>query len=210
MKFTERIRTLFSKEYRFPLIILLLAAFGIGYLLNSESSQESTHPAHNHQVEATTWTCSMHPQIQQPGSGQCPICGMDLIPIENATDEELGPRELKLSMSAQKRANIQTAIVKREPASLELRLSGKLYTDETRVKYIAARAPGRIDRLYVDYQGTRVRKGDHLVQLYSPRLISAQEEYLQAYKTSELRPTASLGLDTEQTLSAAREKLKQL
>jgi len=210
MTYIKRIQALFNKEFRLPLLILLLTAFAIGYLFNSGSTPEAATSEHDHQEMTTTWTCSMHPQIQQPNSGQCPICGMDLIPLADNTDEQLGPRELKLSENAQKLANIQTATVRRQPVSVELRLSGKLFTDETRVKYIAARVPGRIDRLFVDYQGTRVRKGDHLVQLYSPRLISAQEEFLQAYKTFQLNPTSSFGLDAKQTLDASEEKLKQL
>ena len=59
---------------------------------------------------------------------------------------------------------------------------GKVMYDESSLAYISSWVPGRIDRLFVDFTGTKVRKGDHLIKLYSPELISAQEEYIQAMK----------------------------
>jgi len=97
--------------------------------------------------------------------------------------------------------------------SAEVRMVGKVEYDETRLAYISAWVPGRIDRLYVDFTGTSVRKGDHLVYLYSPELVSAQQELLQALQTAqkveaggnpEIRNTA------QRTLEAVREKLRLL
>jgi Cu(I)/Ag(I) efflux system membrane fusion protein len=89
---------------------------------------------------------------------------------------------------------------------------GKVDYDESRVKEIAAWVPGRIDRLYVDFTGILVRKGDHMVYLYSPQLLSAQAELLQAAKAiketagaTELIKRSSIA-----TLEAAREKLRLL
>ncbi|MGH1362135.1 MAG: efflux RND transporter periplasmic adaptor subunit [Calditrichia bacterium] len=215
MNLSGSLRSLISKQFRLPLLILLLAAFSIGYLINGNSSPTETQAEQSNTGELTadTWTCAMHPQIQQPRFGQCPICGMDLVSIESSDTADMGIRELKLSVNAQKLANIQTVRVTRQPVDVSLNISGKLILDETRVKYISAWVPGRIDRLFVDYNGTRVRKGDHLVQLYSPQLISAQEEFLQAHATS-LRSKAasspSFSIDAEQNLAAAWEKLKQL
>ena len=99
----------------------------------------------------------------------------------------------------------------REFAEAEIRMVGKIDYDETRIAYISAWVPGRIDRLFVDYTGIPVNKGDHLAELYSPELLTAQEELLQAIQTRrDLRDSQStLLLETaEQTIIAAREKLR--
>lgn len=208
---------LWQPELRWPLIAVVVAAFALGYFLGGGPSGSGAHQhesaAAQGTVQAQVWTCSMHPQIRQPNPGKCPICGMDLIPVSSAGDEDSGPRELKLSETARKLAGIQTAPVERKYVSAEVRMSGKVEYDETRLAYISARVPGRIDRMYVDFTGTSVRKGDHLVFLYSPELVSAQQELLQAAQTAatvtasgnpEIRHTA------QRTLEAVREKLRLL
>ncbi|TWT41041.1 Cation efflux system protein CusB precursor [Phycisphaerae bacterium RAS1] len=127
---------------------------------------------------AVEYTCSMHPQIKLPRFGQCPICFMDLVPVGSAGAD--GERGLSLSERARALARIETTAVVRGKAERELRLTGKVAIDETRVAYISAYAPGRLDRLYVNYTGILVRKGDHLAEIYSPQLIVGQREYLVA------------------------------
>ena len=156
--------------------------------------------------QAETWTCSMHPQIRQPGPGQCPICAMDLIPVAApVVGDSLGPRQLRLSPTAQQLASIQTAPVERHFALVETRMVGKIAVDETQVRSITAWVAGRIDRLYVDYTGVRVEAGDHIAYLYSPELLTAQEELIQA-----LRARAQLGDRGTALVAAAREKLRLL
>ena len=159
------------------------------------------------------WTCSMHPQIKLPKPGQCPICAMDLIPVyddSNGTDDG-STVSLSLNTAARQLAEVQTAEVQYQTVFHEVRLVGKVDYDETKLSYISAWVPGRIDRLFVDFTGTQVRKGDHLTKLYSPELISTQEEYIQAIKNwndtknselSVMRDTAS------STLKSSREKLR--
>ena len=127
----------------------------------------------------------MHPQIKLPKPGKCPICFMDLIPLDRDVGEELGPRQLRMSEGAARLAEIQTTLVKRQYAANEIRMVGKVEYDETRVVDVTAWAPGRLDRLYVDYTGVTVRKGDHLVSMYSPELIVAQRELLRAMKSAD-------------------------
>ncbi len=154
----------------------------------------------------------MHPQIRQPRPGKCPICAMDLIPVteEGATDDE-APRRIALSDRARALAEIQTAPVERKFVSAEVRMVGKVEYDETRVKTITAWVPGRIDRLYVDYTGVPVRKGDHMASLYSPDLIAGQEELIQARQALQSLRTSSLATirrSAQQTVEAARDKLR--
>ena len=159
------------------------------------------------------WTCSMHPQIKLPKKGLCPICAMELIPVYEAggdTDEGAGV-SLTLSERSQKLAEVETAEVKYQEVSNEVRLVGKVDYDEAKLSYISAWVPGRIDRLFVDFTGTKVRKGDHLIKLYSPELLSTQQEYLQALKNLDDTKDSSLSVfrDTAQTtLESAKEKLR--
>ncbi len=204
---------LWQKDTRLILIALLLLAFASGYFFSGDSSSTANNHGHTSDATSSVWTCSMHPQIQQPQFGQCPICGMDLIPVSDEDDGDLGERELKLSPAAIKLAAIQVAPVERKFVATEVRMNGKVAYDETRLRDIAAYVPGRIDRLYVDFTGTTVRNGDHLADLYSPKLISAQEELLQAKKAlSGLSENAAPGIreSAENTLAAVREKLRLL
>jgi len=158
------------------------------------------------------YACSMMcvPPLSNPGD--CPICGMEMVEVEEeGGDEDAGPRTLKLSPSAQKLAEIVVAPVERKFVEAEIRMVGKIVYDETRLKYITAWIPGRLDRLYVDYTGVPVRKGDHLVYMYSPELLVAQVELLRAIKTAdEIKAVASEGvrLSAEALVEDGREKLR--
>jgi Cu(I)/Ag(I) efflux system membrane fusion protein len=200
-----------------PAIILIVIAFLGGYLLRSITKSSSAVVERQTTAAESTeqqqwWTCSMHPQIRQPKPGKCPICFMDLIPVEGNGNQS-GPREISFSQDALKLMEIQTTPVERKFVETEIRMVGKVDYDETRVKNITAWVPGRIDRLYIDFTGITVSKGDHMVDLYSPELISAQAELLQALKSaSDIKAeTSELVKNTiTATLDAAREKLRLL
>ena len=133
------------------------------------------------------YACSMFcvPPLSLPGD--CPICGMEMVEVEVAGgDEGDGERPtLTLSPTARKLAEIQTVAVERKTASAEIRLFGKIDYDETRMGYITAWVPGRLERLFVDYTGVPVRKGDHMVYLYSPELAAAQTELIEALRRAK-------------------------
>ncbi|MBN2290515.1 MAG: efflux RND transporter periplasmic adaptor subunit [Candidatus Glassbacteria bacterium] len=214
--------TLFNKARKYfsrvPLIAFLVLAFAAGFLLRGgpESGHEHRAAEQSSQVPArvSEWTCSMHPQIRQPKPGQCPICGMDLIPVASGgSGEGLGPGQIRVSAADRKLAKIQVAPAQRKRLPLELRLAGKVDYDETRRKVIAARVPGRLDRLFVDFTGVRVKQGDPLVYLYSPELYTAQEELLQALKAQsrfERSELSTISSTAGLTVEAAREKLRLL
>jgi len=152
----------------------------------------------------------MHPQIKLPKPGKCPICFMDLIPLETSGGEELDIRQLKMTETAKRLARIQTTPVIRAFAEAEIRMVGRIAYDETRLAYITAWVSGRLDRLYADYTGITVKRGDHMVYVYSPELLSAQEELIQAKEAvSNLRESSALLRSTASaTLDATREKLR--
>lgn len=196
-----------------PLVLLLvIAAFLIGRTTHAPprdpAAQSTPTP-----VEAAPafWTCSMHPNVRQPGPGQCPLCGMDLVPVTSHTDHEGGSHEIRLSTNAVARAGIETEPVRRHLPTAEVRMVGKVDYDETRVSSITARVRGRLDRLYVDYTGIRVNEGEHLVSLYSPDLLNAQQELLETLRTAgdlQASPDTFLKERMTQTVEAAREKLR--
>lgn len=140
------------------------SGFFSGSTSASSGTPESTKPI--------TWTCSMHPQFKLPKPGKCPICFMDLIPLVDDDGDEGSPRQLKMSPRAVGLAEIQTEPVRRKYATKEIRLVGKIDYDETKIANITAWTPGRLDRLFVDFTGVSVRKGDHLVSTYIPSLAS--------------------------------------
>jgi Cu(I)/Ag(I) efflux system membrane fusion protein len=176
--------------------------------------EHSNHP-NPLEPKAEVWSCSMHPHIQKDGPGQCPICGMDLIPVpESASSVMKGMEEARqLSVSPAQKAlmRIETVPVERRFPVATLRLVGKVTYDETNLAYITAWIPGRIDRLFIDYTGVSVNKGDHMVKLYSPELYSAQEELLQAIrgvKDISRSGLASLRDSAQGTVDSARDKLR--
>ena len=192
-------------------IMVAIAAFILGAVLFGGGSRDDragdAHAAHEEMVDADTiYTCSMHPSIRQKGPGDCPICGMDLIPASDEDSGGAGPRELKLSETARKLAQVETAQVKHQPAFREVRMVGEVVVDETREGTISAWTSGRIDRMMVDYNGAFVRNGQPIVSLYSPELYSAQQELLQALGASKERPSAS----TRRRLDSVRKKLNLL
>ncbi len=196
------------------LVAVAILAFSFGALFFSGDEQNvETHEQTevSSTGEATIWTCSMHPQIKLPKPGKCPICFMDLIPLEPGTGDEVGPRQLRMSESAKQIARIQSTPAKRAYAETEIRLVGKIAYDETKLSYITAWVPGRLDRLFADYTGITVNKGDHMVYMYSPELLATQEELIQSISAVKaLGNSASTVLQStaDATLNATRDKLR--
>jgi len=179
---------------------LLIAGVLLGWLLFGGSSKEETE--HNHNKVASTnqmWTCSMHPQIMQPESGDCPICGMDLIPAESSADGLLAD-QFKLTENAMALANIQTTIVgKGNVDGNTIKLSGKIAQNEEANAVQVSYFSGRIERLNVSFTGEKVRKGQLLATIYSPELYAAQQELITASSLKESQPAL---------YKAVRNKLK--
>lgn len=202
---------------RFVAVAFLGVGLVGGYALRGWFAPAGEHatiqaPAAGEAKQAQVYTCSMHPQIRQPGPGLCPICGMELIPVSTSDEEDAGPRTFVTSEAAKALMDIQTVRVERRFVEAEIRMVGKIDYDETRLATISAWVPGRIDRLFVDYTGIQVRKGDHMVSLYSPELLTAQQELRTASAAlAKVSPNAPQVLrDTcAAMVSGAREKLRR-
>ena len=181
---------------------VLILGFLIGWLIfggnNAARLVESEH-AHTEAEENQIWTCSMHPQIRQNGPGDCPICGMELIPAVNAGAETDNPATFQMSENAMKLANVSTMQVGKSAAARTLRLNGKVELNETNTVTQSSHIPGRIESLKVNFTGEQVRRGQTLATVYSPELVTAQEELLQAARIRESQP---------ELFEAAKEKLR--
>lgn len=175
----------------------LVAGMFLGWLFfggspgaeRADVAGEETEAVHEHGVgEAEVWTCAMHPQIRQDGPGQCPICGMDLIPV-SAGEETVGDDEIQMTKAAMKIADVQTITVEQTVPAKEIYLPGKIKADERRIAAVTARFPGRIEKLYVNFTGEEVKKGERLASVYSPELIQAQKELMEAVRFKETNPS---------------------
>lgn len=179
---------------------VLIAGIFLGWLLFGGGPSKS-EVAHDHTTveKGKMWTCSMHPQIMQPEPGDCPICGMDLIPAE-AGAEGLAANQFKLTKNALALANVQTTVIGNAISrDNTIALSGKIAENEksnaVQVSYFA----GRIERLNVNFTGEEIRKGQLLATVYSPELVKAQQELLTAASVKENQPAL---------YKAVRNKLK--
>ena len=187
------------KKYRFYLGTLLVGLF-FGWFLFGNSANENT--AHNHAetIEKNQmWTCSMHPQIMQPEAGDCPICGMDLIPTESSADGLMAD-QFKLTENAMALANIETSVVgNHKTENNAIKLSGKIVENEEGNAVQVSYFSGRIEQLNVSFTGEEVQKGQLLATIYSPELYAAQQELITATALKESQPAL---------YKAVRNKLK--
>uniref|UniRef100_UPI004048EA8C efflux RND transporter periplasmic adaptor subunit n=2 Tax=Roseivirga sp. TaxID=1964215 RepID=UPI004048EA8C len=202
MKILEIIKSKNTLAY----IGVLIAGILIGWLLIGGTGNENKetlpadHSAMDHK-EGTIWTCSMHPQIQRDAPGNCPICGMELIPMkqDDESADEAGQYSVKLSNAAMKIAEVEMTTIERKAPYKEVYLPGKVMADERNIVELTARYPGRIEKLMVNFTGQKVNKGQVLAKIYSPELVTAQRELFEAIKFKETSPAY---------YKASRNKLK--
>jgi Cu(I)/Ag(I) efflux system membrane fusion protein len=194
MKFT-------NKQFLYGAGLLLTGLF-LGWLIFSSSTdheasdqlspeemEQHVQDSHTDEDGETIWTCSMHPQVRESEPGNCPICGMELIPADSQEGEaEEDDYSMVMTASAAKLADIQTAPVIRETPQIELELPGRIRVDERRITRVTTHFPGRIRDLKVDFTGASISKGEPMATIYSPDLISAQRELLEAAKQKERNP----------------------
>jgi len=188
-------------------VVLLAVAAGAGYMtrdrwMHAVSSGSKTVDGFTVVTKdgvkyKECYVCPMHPQVVKPGPGDCPICGMTLVPkliplegekpasgagheghempMPEVTEEvrqvTLDPRERVL-------ANVKTETVRVRDLSEDVYAVGRVAYNEESIRVAAAWYPGRVERMHVLYEGQVVRKGERIMSIYSPELVSAQKEYL--------------------------------
>jgi len=200
------------------LLVLLTVplALLIGIRIGSPAASESDSAGHEEHGASTSkptiWTCSMHPQIRLPNPGKCPICGMDLIPAGDSSDDNTSDTTVSLSERAQKLAEVRTTAVRRAETAVEVKLLGRLEYDETRERTITPYTAGRIERLFVSNVGAGVGPGQVIADLYSPEVYSAHQDLIQArrqlYSLGSAIPVAQSS--ARAAVEAARNRLMLL
>ncbi len=190
------------KKIGLGLLILTLGIF-IGSIVFTNNKIEKTEIYKEKKTETKEhhWTCSMHPQIDLPEFGQCPICGMDLIPKEVNGQGKESENIIKMTKNAIALANIETMSVgvSESTTSKGFKLSGKIAENTDNQSEQVAHFGGRIEKLYVKSIGSKVRKGQLIAKIYSPDLVTAQNELLEAMYVKEQQP---------ELYNAVRNKLK--
>jgi Cu(I)/Ag(I) efflux system membrane fusion protein len=197
MKFIQRFRL---NKHEIKIVgLTLVIGLGIGWLLfhgskratahaQVESSQNTTQS--NSPEKKIIWTCSMHPQIRMDHPGNCPICGMVLIPLKDTGSDEsaISSDGIRMTESAMKLADIQTIVVQMAYPDRKVYLLGKVKPDEQNIAELTARFGGRIEKLYVNFTGQRVVQGEKLAAIYSPAMVTAQRELLEALGNKQKNP----------------------
>ncbi len=168
-----------NKYLQFTLLILI--GFIIGIAIPKSSSNGNLASQEEEHEHSGLWSCSMHPQIVSETKGNCPICGMDLTPIEE--NGGLDPSQLLLTEDAAKAAQLSTYVItdsQQEDHTVEISGTVKANLDNqfSEISYVS----GRIDYLANPTSGTKVQKGSLIAKLYSPELIAAQQELLSLSK----------------------------
>jgi membrane fusion protein, copper/silver efflux system len=208
-------------------IVGLVVGFSLAALLLGGDAPSRQGPTAGEHRQADSggagvqmYTCSMHPQVRSTNpDDRCPICGMALIPVPadesgDAGAEAQGPDgtpRLRLTPRAAALMQLQVFPVERRRVAEPVALFGRLEYDETRLRTISAWIAGRLDRLHVDHTGVEVRAGAPMVELYSPTLISAQEELLHIVRAQQELEDGGSGIvldRTRLTVDAARDRLR--
>lgn len=153
----------------------------------------------------TVYQCTMHPWIKSDKPGdKCTICGMALVAVSAGDSSVVAdPNLVTLTPSAASVVGVRTAEVHRAPLVRTLRVTGVIDDDDTRHRILAARVPGRVERLFVNYVGAEVRAGEPLATVYSPEMLTAQRQYVERRRAGDNAFTAS-------ERSTARERLLEL
>lgn len=200
------------------ILILLVAGSGTAYLV----SHRHAGPAKKAEGGILYYYCPMHTFYHSDKPGDCPICGMTLVPMR---EEEAAPAAagmkgaegiegmatIRISPEMQQSIGVKTDVIKRLSLEKVIRTVGTVEQDETRVSHVNAKIGGWIERLYVDYTGKFVGKGEPLLEIYSPDLVATQQEYLLALQSRERlkdSPFPEIAQGGESLLEATRKRLE--
>lgn len=197
------------------IIILLLSLITVSYFYFFASSSGS-----DDKLSEALYICPMHPQIQQPHPGVCPICNMDLvlkgsgetmegIGESEEVNEQLG--EIRLSPSEMVIANVQTIRAEFSDFDFSIFANGVIKARDDAYRQISSPVAGKIMRQFIEYEGQSVTKGQRAFEIYSPELVATQNEYLLAYKNMlavKNSPYPRVYQNAQSILEATKQRLK--
>jgi len=200
-------------------LVLLVAVLLVAPLACHQESREAVQQ----------YYCPMHPDYHSDKPGDCPICGMRLVPVEKKKQEAPAPAaavppesrraaggvpglaSVGVTGEGARLAGVQTAFAERRSLTRTSRAAGVVVADETRVRRVQTKISGWVEKLYVSSTGQLVRAGQPLLSLYSPELLASQEEFLRAREAAGRFSQSSLPevrRGGEDLLTAARRRLE--
>ncbi len=194
--------------------VVIAGGIAIWHFGAPESGRQPEDKPDADTAAAELYTCGMHPQVLQEGPGQCPICEMNLTPMGSGSlaPEEVGERGVRVSRSFLQNFAVRTTVVERADLPARIRTIGYLEQDEAKLVLVSTKFGGWIESPRVNTVGERVSEGDLLFEIYSPELVTAQEEYLAAIeyvgrlKAAEAYPDAVNR--AESLVQAATQRLR--
>jgi len=160
------------------------------------------HPGH---AEIAYYTCSMHPSVRSETPGNCPICGMTLVPVSR---EEVESGTITIDAQRRQTIGVTTQVVTRRPLVRTIRAVGRVAYDQTRLTDVSLKLRGWVGEVFADQPGMRVRRGDPLFTLYSPELFAAQEELLAAVASQHAARDSAAPDRADYLVDAARRRLR--
>ena len=213
-------------KIKMVLIVIIAFALGAGATGLVMLQREPSPPLHTDTRTATQYYCAMHPSIVSDKPGECPICQMRLVPMQEdpgrhaataptqhapATGPAVAGRApVRNPAEKQQLIGVKTSPAERVPMIRSIRAVGKVEFDETRLHHVHTKIGGWIERLEANATGELVRKGQPLLTIYSPELLASQQEYLLAIEARKRLAGAtvtSVAGSGEQLVASARRRL---
>jgi Cu(I)/Ag(I) efflux system membrane fusion protein len=204
------------------LVMVALMSVVVGVVIGGAGMRMTMHGHGDGKAEPATpsakkplYQCPMHPAITSDHPGDCPICGMKLVLVASAATESgsgapvSGLAAVTIDPSRQQLIGLRTAAVTKGSIGATWRTPARIQIDPTQVRKTNVKVEGFVEKIYVDFVGQSVRKGQPLFMLYSPSLLSAQNEYLLALQTNDLLAKGgALPEDRQNMMASARRKLE--
>ena len=198
---------------RLPWILTIILAVALVAVIvarppsRAGEDTRATHHTAKAERKILYWVDPMHPAYKSDKPGIAPDCGMDLVPVYEGEDgpgagaqsSVQGYSNIKLTAERQQLIGVQTGVASLQPVGRSVRTVGRVTIDETRLHTITTKFDGYIEKLYVNYTGKEIRKGQPLFSVYSPELLATQQEYLLALRAAQQSPLL---------LDAARHRLQ--
>ena len=153
--------------------VLLILAVGCNY-------RKVPHAGHPVEVAVVKYTCPMHPEIIREGPGRCPICGMDLVKMESGGDrvKDVTLESLLKPTNEFVVSTIPVVTIQKKEEQIEVEALGKIAYDTRQAGSISSRVVGRIEKLYIRYRYQKINKGQRIMDIYSPEMLTAKQNLL--------------------------------
>ncbi|MFZ2492548.1 MAG: efflux RND transporter periplasmic adaptor subunit [Thermoanaerobaculia bacterium] len=173
-------------------VAIVVAAIAGSLYFRDRNTEQPASSADKKEQAKDVYYCPMHPSVQSDEPGNCPICGMSLVkrtgsPAHDAASHGADVSLQRISLSPEQRvtANVQTTTVQLATGSGDIVTSGRVTFDERRVSQVTSYTAGRIEKLFVNFTGDSVKRGQPVATIYSPELYATQQEYLLALGNRE-------------------------